>query len=511
MTLTCRRRCSWTAAYRACILPGSTGRISGAGWVRFWVWSKRSSLSVLALQGCGDVPTALRHCLAGRGTGGPMTQMLNTLTQDLLQRAKAAGADAADVVAVTGNSVSIDVRSGALEQAERSESTDIGLRVFVGQRVANVSSSDVRSDSLAVMAERAVAMAREAPEDPHVGLADLAQLAEDRSFERLEMYDPAPEPTREAESAALQVDGITQVSSASAAYGSQDVYLAASNGFSGGYQRSSRSTSCVAIAGTGTGMERDYDADQRIFQSDLRSAQDIGRTAAERTLERMNPRKPKTGAYPVLFDERISSSLIGHLLMAINGVAIARKSSWALDSLGKEVLPGHLSLTEDPHRVRVAGSRPFDAEGLPTQKRDIVKDGVLTGWTLDLATARKLGLQPTGNAARGTTTGPSPSVSNIALTQGVMDREGLIAEMGTGLVVTSMIGSTINPNTGDYSRGAAGVWVENGAVAYPVSGVTIAGNLVEMLKQITPANDARPWLSRVVPSLLVEGLTLAGE
>ena len=448
-----------------------------------------------------------------------MTDTLDDLTQRLLQRAKAAGADAADVLAVQGNSMSIDVRGGVLEQAERSESTDIGLRVFVGQRVANVSSSDVREESLAIMADRAVAMAREAPEDPYVGLADPDQLATNRASEWLEMYDPTPEPSpadleqdaRNAESAALAVDGITQVSAASAGYGSQAIHLAASNGFSGGYQRSSRSVSCVAIAGTGTGMERDYDGDQRIFQTDLRSAQDIGKTAAERTVERMNPRKPKTGAYPVLFDERISSSLIGHLLMAINGASIARRSSWALDLLGKEVLPQGLSLTEDPHRVRVGGSRPFDAEGLATQKRDIVRDGVLTGWTLDLATARKLGLDPTGNASRGTTGGPSPSVSNVVLTQGVTDRAGLIAEMGTGLVVTSMIGSTINPNTGDYSRGAAGFWVENGEVAYPVSGVTIAGNLIEMLKKITPANDARPWLSRVVPSLLVEGLTLAGE
>ncbi|WP_292289085.1 TldD/PmbA family protein [Marivita sp.] len=448
-----------------------------------------------------------------------MTDTLDDLTQRLLQRAKAAGADAADVLAVQGNSMSIDVRGGVLEQAERSESTDIGLRVFVGQRVANVSSSDVREESLAIMADRAVAMAREAPEDPYVGLADPDQLATNRASEWLEMYDPTPEPSpadleqdaRNAESAALAVDGITQVSAASAGYGSQAIHLAASNGFSGGYQRSSRSVSCVAIAGTGTGMERDYDGDQRIFQTDLRSAQDIGKTAAERTVERMNPRKPKTGAYPVLFDERISSSLIGHLLMAINGASIARRSSWALDLLGKEVLPQGLSLTEDPHRVRVGGSRPFDAEGLATQKRDIVRDGVLTGWTLDLATARKLGLDPTGNASRGTTGGPSPSVSNVVLTQGVTDRAGLIAEMGTGLVVTSMIGSTINPNTGDYSRGAAGFWVENGEVAYPVSGVTIAGNLIEMLKKIRPANDARPWLSRVVPSLLVEGLTLAGE
>jgi PmbA protein len=448
-----------------------------------------------------------------------MTDTLDDLTHRLLQRAREAGADAADVLAVRGNSISIDVRNGTLEQAERSEATDIGLRVFVGQRVANVSSSDVRADSLAIMAERAVAMAREAPEDPYVGLADPDQLAKNRASDWLELYDPTPEPTpaeleqdaRDAESAALEVAGITQVSASSAGYGSQEIHLAASNGFSGGYQRSSRSVSCVAIAGTGTGMERDYDGDQRIFQADLRTAQDIGRTAGERTLERMNPRKPKTGAYPVLFDERISSSLIGHLLMAINGAAIARRSSWALDLLGKQILPQGLSLTEDPHRPRVGGSRPFDAEGLATQKRDIVRDGVLTGWTLDLATARKLGLEPTGGAARGTTGGPSPSVSNVAFSQGVTDRAGLVAEMGTGLVVTSMIGSTINPNNGDYSRGAAGFWVENGQVAYPVSGVTIAGNLIEMLKKITPANDARPWLSRVVPSLLVEGLTLAGE
>ncbi len=448
-----------------------------------------------------------------------MTDTLSDLSQRLLAQAKAAGADAADVLAVRGSSLSVDVRNGALEQAERSEATDIGLRVFVGQRVANVSSSDVRDQSLAIMAERAVAMAREAPEDPYVGLADPDQLATDRDADRLELFDPSPEPSpaaleddaRDAEAAALAVDGITQVSAASAGYGTQDVYLAASNGFSGGYTRSSRSVSCVAIAGTGTAMERDYDGDQRIFQSDLRSPADIGTTAAQRALERMSPRKPKTGAYPVLFDERISSSLIGHLLSAINGVSIARRSSWALDLLGEEVLPKGLSLIEDPTRVRVSGSRPFDAEGLATRKRNLVENGVLTGWTLDLASARKLGMDPTANAARSTSGGPSPTVWNVGLTQGDRSRDALIKAMGTGLVVTSMIGSTINPNTGDYSRGAAGFWVENGAVAYPVSGVTIAGNLRDMLKKMTPANDARPWLSRVVPSLLVEGLTLAGD
>ena len=448
-----------------------------------------------------------------------MTDTLADLSQHLLEHAKAAGADAADVLAVRGSSMSVDVRNGALEQAERSESTDIGLRVFIGQRVANVSSSDVRAQSFEIMAERAVAMAREAPEDPYVGLASSDQLATNTNADPLELFDPTPEPSpalletdaRDAEAAALAVEGITQVSGSSANYGTQDVFLAASNGFAGGYRRSSRSISCVAIAGTGTEMERDYDGDQRIFQSDLRTAQDIGESAARRTLERVSPKKPKTGAYPVLFDERISSSLIGHLLTAINGTSIARRSSWALDLLGTEVLPTGLSLIEDPTRLRVSGSRPFDAEGLPTQTRSIVKDGVLTGWTLDLASARKLGLPPTANAARSTAGGPGPTVWNVGLTQGDMSKEDLIAQMGTGLVVTSMIGSTINPSTGDYSRGAAGFWVENGQMAYPVSGVTIAGNLRDMLKRMTPANDARPWLSRVVPSLLVEGLTLAGE
>ena len=448
-----------------------------------------------------------------------MARPLDTLTEALLAAAKAAGADSADALAVRGSSIEIDVRGGTLEQAERSEGTDLGLRVLLGKRVAVVSASDEKDETLTAMAERAVAMAREAPEDPWVGLADPDQLARDRDAGALEMYDPAPEPApaelqqdaAEAEAAALGVAGIAQVQSASAGYGRRDVHLAATNGFSGGYTRSSRALSCVAIAGEGLAMERDYDGDSRTFQAELRSAQEIGRRAAERALERVNPRKPKTGAYPVLFDERISGSLIAHLLSAANGAAVARGASWLRGALGEEVLPPELSLIEDPHRPRISGSRPFDAEGLPTQRRAIVENGVLKSFTLDLANARKLGMAPTGNAARGTSGGPSPRPWNIALTQGEKSRADLIAEMGTGLIVTSMIGATINPNTGDYSRGAAGIWVENGQPAYPVSGVTIAGNLRDFLRRMTPANDARPWLSRVVPSLLVEGLTLAGE
>ena len=448
-----------------------------------------------------------------------MTHSLDALTHALIDAARKAGADAADAIAVTGTSVSIDVRNGALEQAERSEGTDIGLRVFVGQRQANVSASDTRADTLREMAERAVAMAREVPEDPHIGLADPAQYAKDWDIDALQLSDPTAEPdpaalqqdAQQAEAAALAVTGVTNVSAASAAYGQRAIHIATSNGFSGGYARTDRAVSCVAIAGEGTGMERDYDGDTRIFQSDLRSPQDVGQSAGERAVARLGARKPKTGSYPVLFDERISSSLIGHLLAAINGSAIARGSSWLLDGLGQQVLPDTLSLIEDPHRVRVSASRPFDAEGLPTQRRAIVDRGVLTGWTLDLATGRKLGMPSTGNAARGTSAPPSPTVWNVTLTQGAATRADLLRDMGTGLLVTSMIGATINPNTGDYSRGAAGFWVEDGEIQYPVNECTIAGNLRDMLRRIIPANDARTHLSRVVPSLLIEGMTLAGN
>lgn len=448
-----------------------------------------------------------------------MAHNLSDLTQQLLEAAKKAGADAADALAVDGTSISIDVRNGKLEQAERSDGVEIGLRVLLGQRSATISASDVRPETMAMMAERAVAMAQEAPDDPYIGLADADQIIKEFDVEALELFDASAEPAPadleqdaiRAEAAALAVDGITQIDGCSAGYGSSNVHLAASNGFSGGYKRSSRSISCIAIAGTGTEMERDYDGDSRIFQSDLRTPEEIGQTAAKRTLERMNPRRPKTGAYPVLYDERISSSLIGHLLSAVNGGAIARGSSWLLDAMGTQVLPEGIDLLEDPHAPRKMASRPFDAEGLATQKRAIVKDGVLQGWTLDLATGRKLGMKSTANATRGTSSAPSPSPWNITMTQGDKSREDLMRDMGTGLLVTSMIGATINPNTGDYSRGAAGYWVENGELAYPVSGVTIAGSLPAMLKTLIPANDARPWLSRVVPSLLVEGMTLAGE
>ncbi len=447
-----------------------------------------------------------------------MTQNLQDIANRMLQAAKLAGADAADTLIVNGTSVSIEVRAAALEHAERAEGVDLGLRVFKGRRQASVSISNASDDAIAQMAERAVAMASEAPEDPYCGLADASQLASGWDIDALQLADeiaaPLPrelqEMAQEAEAAALKVKGVAQVQGAGAGYSDTALHLAGSNGFSGGYRRTSTSVSCVAISGTGSDMERDYAGEARSHISDLPDATEVGALAGQRAADRAGATRPPTGAYPVVFDERISSSLIGHLVAAINGASIVRGSSWLLDAMGTQVLPKGMDLIEDPHRQRVSGSRPFDAEGLPVARRALVRDGILQGWTLDLATARQLGLASTGNAARGVSGPPSPSVGNLDLTQGHVGRDELIAQMGTGLVITSMIGSTINPNTGDYSRGASGYWVENGQITGPVNECTVAGNLRDFLLRLTPGNDARGHLSRVVPSLLVEGLTIAG-
>lgn len=448
-----------------------------------------------------------------------MQENLSDLTEALLDIAKKEGADAADAIAVAGQSVSIDVLSGALEHAERAEGTDIGLRVMIGNRQACVSASDTRMETLREMAQRAIAMATEAPEDDSICQAEVSEFSTRRDGTGLELADPSDEPhpadlERDAllaEAAALAVSGVSQVQSASAGYSSNRIHLATSKGFSGGYTRTGRSASCVAITGTGLAMERDYCGESRVFQADLPSPEEIGRKAGERTIARSGARRPPTGAFPVLFDERISSSLVGHLLAAVNGSAIVRGSSWLRDAMGQQVLPTALSLIEDPLRPRVSGSRPFDGEGLGSRSRPIVEDGILKSWTLDLSTARRLGLESTANAARGTSSPPSPSTSNVTLTPGSRSREELIRDMGTGLLVTSLMGSAINPTTGDYSRGASGFWVENGEIQYPANECTIAGNLRDILMNIIPANDARNHLPHRVPSILSEGLTVAGS
>jgi PmbA protein len=468
--------------------------------------------------GCAPRRNRLRSG-ARRITEARMANDLAGLTERLLAAATAAGAEAADALAVSGESLGIEVRNGALEHAERAEGIDVGLRVLIGRRQACVSSSDTRDDTLRAMAERAVAMAREAPEDPWCGLAAPEQLATSWDLAALDLEDTTALPSpaaleaaaRAAEAAAMAVPGVTLMEAAGASWARNRVQFAATNGFSGGFARSSHGLQAVAITGEGTAMERDYAYEGRVHREDLPDPEAIGRLAGERTAARAGAAKPPTGAYPVVYDERVAAGLIGHLVSAINGTAVARGASWLKDAMGTAVLPAGIDLLEDPLRPRVGGSRPFDGEGLPVERRAVVSDGVLQSWTLDLATGRQLGLQSTGNAVRGPSSPPSPAAGNLALTQGTLSRDGLLAEAGTGLLVTAMLGASINPTTGNYSRGASGFWFENGRIVRPVNECTIAGNLREMLRTIRPANDARPWVGRVVPSLLVEGLVIAGE
>ncbi|MDP5306999.1 TldD/PmbA family protein [Paracoccus spongiarum] len=451
------------------------------------------------------------------GAEGNASQ-LRDLAEALVGAALKAGAGQADALAMRGESISIDVRGGKLEHADRAEGVEIGLRVLIGGRQACVSASDHGRASIAEMAGRAVAMAREAPVDDMLGLAEPGQLATVRDAAGLQIADdhrdPGPEHLQElalrAETAALAARGISQVESANASFSRRHLWLAASNGFSGGYARSTHAISAVAITGEGLGMERDYAAESRVWAADLPEPEEIGRMAAERTLARAGARRPPTGAFPILYDRRVSASLIGHLLSAANGSAVARGASWLRDALDLPVLPAGMDLTEDPLRPRYPSSRPFDAEGLATAPRRIVEGGVLRGWTLDLATGRKLGMDSTASAARGLASPPSPTNSNVILTPGTASVAQLLAEMGTGLVVTSMLGASVNGTTGDYSRGAAGFWVQNGQIAWPVNECTIAGNLRDMLMTLRAADDALPWRGAEVPSLLVEGMTVAG-
>ncbi|MFV0411171.1 MAG: TldD/PmbA family protein [Paracoccus sp. (in: a-proteobacteria)] len=444
--------------------------------------------------------------------------MLKSLTHALLKAARDAGADDAEALAIRGAATGIDVRSGKLEHAERAEEIEIGLRVLVAGRQASVSGADLSEATIRSMAERAVAMARAAPVDDSLGLADPDQLARDRDSSRLELFDPAEalSPTDlevlalRAELAALAEAGINTVESASASHSERESWMALSNGFEGGSRRSQYTISCTAISGQGSEMERDHAGEGRIWAEDMPTPEEIGALAGQRAFARRGAVKPPTRAFPILYDERISAGLIGHVLAAVNGSAIVRGASWLRDAMDMQILPESITLREEPHLPRMFASRVFDAEGLAAMPRNIVEDGILRSWILDLATGRKLGLDSTGNAVRGLAGAPSPGISNLIMTEGSRTRGELIADMGRGLLVTSLMGSSINATTGDYSRGASGFWVENGKISHPVNECTIAGNLREMLMQITPANDARDWRAVRVPSLLVEGMTVAG-
>ena len=434
----------------------------------------------------------------------------------LVTAARRAGADQADALAVRAVSLSVDVRDGAVEESQRSEGDDLGLRVLVGNRQAVVSTNDLKADGFAALAERAVAMARAAPEDRYAGLADASLLA--KEFPALDLVDPdMPDVgaletlAREAEEAGLAVAGVTKSGGASASAGISGLVLVTSHGFSGTTIASRHGVAMTAIAGEGTGMERDYDFSSTLHASDLEPAHIIGRRAGERAIKRLNPRKVATRRVPVVFDSRVSGSLVGHLVNAANGSAIARKTSFLREKLGAQIFPAGITIIDDPLRPRGLRSRPFDAEGIAGQRLALVQNGVLASWVLDSATARELGMKTTGHAQRGVSSTPSPGPSNLHLAAGPKTRAQLIADIDEGLYVTDMIGMGVNLVSGDYSRGASGFWIEKGQLTYPVSEVTIAGHLLEMFASLEPSNDLVFRYGTNAPSLRVEGLTVAGH
>ena len=431
-----------------------------------------------------------------------MTQ-LDLLTA-LLDRARAAGADTAEAAVSGSTSVSVSRRLGQTEHLERSERRGLELTVFVGNRSASVSTTELAASGFAALAERAVAMAKVVPEDPYGGLAEEAQAVDAAPLELADLAEPSVEAltvrAAAAEDAARAVPGITNSEGGEAGFGRYEFLLATTAGFSGGYARTSHSVSATALAGAGTDMQRDYDYHSATFLADLDDAEAIGRSAAHRAIARLHPTRPATAKLPVVFDPRVAGSLIGHLAGAISGGAVARGTSFLKDSLGKQLFAAGIHIRDEPRRLRGLRSRPFDGEGVPTANSVVIDDGVLTTWLLDSRAARQLGLKPKG----------SPGLTNAYLVPGTLSPAELMADIAEGLYITELLGMGVNGLTGDYSRGAAGFMIRNGVLAEPVAEITVASNLKDMFRAMTPANDLR--LRRAVdsPTVRIDGMTVAG-
>ncbi len=436
---------------------------------------------------------------------------LPALVADAIKR----GADAADAVLVQSTSLSHTQRLGEIEKLERQESFDLGLRVFRGKKQAIVSSTDFSDTALDELVGRALDMAATVPDDPWAGLAVPDQLA--TKIPDLDMVD-SDEPAsnvlidmaRRCEDAARAVTGITNSDGAEASWSHSHITLAASNGFTGSYARTDCGVGVSVIAGEGTEMEAEYDFAHAVYRSDLEDAAAVGTRAGERTVARLGARRMTTSQVPVVFDPRVAGGLLGHLSGAITGPSIARGTSFLKDSLGKQIFAPGIQVMDDPHRPRGMRSKPFDAEGVANTKRALVEDGALTTWLLDLSSARQLDMQSTGHAGRGTSGPPTPAPTNLYLEAGTISRDDLLAETGTGFYVTSLMGMGVNSVTGDYSRGASGFWIENGEIAFPVTEMTIAGNLKDMFLSLTPADDLEFRYGTNSPTVRIEGLTVAG-
>ena len=435
----------------------------------------------------------------------------------LIDFARRAGADAADAVYSGQSSEGVQVRLGALEDVERSESEHVDLRVFVGRRSASIGSSDLSDAAVQELASRAVAMARLAPEDQYAGLAP-AELLAAGPYAALDLADSAelgPAALRElalaCEDAARSVAGVTNSEGGSASAGTRSFALVTSHGFAGAFGGTSRSFSASVIAGEGADMQRDYAFRSAHHLADLPTTEEIGRQAGERAVRRLNPARVTSGPMPVVFDPRVGGSLIGHLVGAMSGNAIARRASYLLGKDGAQVMPTGITLTDDPLRLRGLSSRPFDGEGLATRARNLVEDGKLTGWLMDSAAARQLGGVATGQAVRGAGGSPGVSPSNLHLSAGSVNVSDLIADIADGVYITELIGQGVNALTGDYSRGASGFRIVSGAIAGPIAEFAIAGNLTDMLAALTPANDLEWYRGVNVPTLRVDGMMIAGD
>lgn len=439
------------------------------------------------------------------------------LLHDLVAAALRAGADAAEAVTAERASLSVGVRNGALEDVEREESRDLGLRVFVGRRQASVSASDLSPATQARLIERAVAMARLAPEDPYAGLVSADRLARG-PFPDLQLHDPShrsaaelEQVAAETEAAALSVPGVARSEGGHASTASSRWRLVTSEGFDGAYGATGFSLGAGVIAEKDGAMERGGESRSTRWLSDLPDAVGIGAEAGRKAVERLSPRKIASTTAPVIFDRRVAGQVLSPLLGAISGPSIARGTSFLKDRLGQAVLPRGVSLVEDPLRLRGLGSAPFDDEGSPVRARNLVDDAVLTTWLLNASSAAQLGLESTGHASRGLAGPPGVSTHNVHLTPGDLDRDGLMAKAGTGLIITSMFGPSLNANTGDWSAGVSGLWFENGEIAWPVSEITVAGNLTDLWSRMVPGSDLEFRSSFNSPSLLIDAVAIAGK
>jgi len=448
-----------------------------------------------------------------RMTDSPDAAKLADQVAALVEAARKAGADAADAVAVRSRARGVSVRLGKVEGTEASESDDVSLRVFLGKRVASVSATATSDPKM--LAERAVAMARVSPEDPYQGLADPSLLAAEPAD--LDLFDASEIPTDRLkddalamEEAALAVKGVTNSGGAGGSAGLGGLVLATSAGFLGQYAVTRFSRSVSVVAGEGTSMERDYDFSSRLHFADLDQPADIGARAGERTVRRLGSRKAKTGPVTVIYDPRVARGIAGHLAGAINGASVARKTSFLKDRMGQRIAAAGITTTDDPLKRRGPGSRPFDGEGVAGGALTMVEDGVLGHWFLSTSAAHELGLATNGRGARSGTS-VSPSSTNFAIEPGKRSPEELIASLKSGFYVTEVFGHGVDMLTGEYSRGASGFWIENGELAYPVSEVTIASNLKDMFMRMVPANDIDRNFSTAAPTLLIEGMTLAGD